>query len=98
MPHDAEGRRPAGGLQLVQGVERHDLEAVARIEGGRVDPRMDPLHRWQVARIAMVDRIADKALGGVEEPDVDTPCVDADAAQVRRRAGGVPEPREDLVV
>ena len=61
-----------------------DLEAVARIEGGRVDRRMDPLHRRQVARIPMVDRIADEALGSIEEADVDTPCVDADAAQVRR--------------
>ncbi len=83
IAHLARCRRPAsaGGLQLVQGVERHGLEAVARIEGGRVDLRMDALHRRQVARIAMVDRIGDEALGGIEEADVDTPCVDADAGR-----------------
>jgi hypothetical protein len=98
MPDGGEGRRPAGGVELVQGVERHDLQAASRIQGGGVDPSVNPLDRLDVARIAVVDRVRDEAPGSVEEADVDTPCVDADAEQVWRRTGRVSEPRHDLVV
>ena len=97
-PDDGERRRPAGRLELVEGVDRQDLEAGPRVEGGRGNARVDPLDRRQVAGIAVVDGVAHETPRGIEEADVDAPGVDANAAQVGGRACGLSKPGEDLVV
>ena len=97
-PHDRERRRDASRLELVDRVDRHELEAGARVEVCLRDPRVDPVHRRHVSRVAVMDRVADQDTCLVEHADVHAPRVDADAPQVGRDARRAPEPGQDLVV
>ena len=80
-PGGLEGSRPARGDELVERVERHDLEAVPGIQRIGRDDAMDRVDPGGVARIAVVEGIADQAAGPIEEAVVDRPRIDPDADQ-----------------
>ena len=71
------------GRQLVDGVDRDDLQAVDGVEPGRVDLLVDLLDRRLAARVAVGVRVAAQRPVRVEQPVVDAPRVDREPGQPR---------------
>ncbi len=59
---------------------------------------MDPLGGTEVARVAVVERVADERPRAIEPADIHAPRVDADARQAGCRTRRQPKPGQDLVV
>ena len=70
------------GRQLVDGVDRDDLQAVDGVEPGRVDLLVDLLDRRLAARVAVGVRVAAQRPVRVEQPVVDAPRVDREPGQL----------------
>ena len=85
------------GRQLVDGVDRDDLQAVDGVEPGRVDLLVDLLDRRLAARVAVGVRVAAQRPVRVEQPVVDAPRVDREPGQLGL-APGLPQPGQDVLV
>ena len=72
------------GRELVERVERQELQARPRVQAVRRHDRVDALDAARGPLVAVVERLGDELAAGIEQPVIDAPCVDADAGQARR--------------
>ena len=85
------------GRELVERVDRQELQPRPRVEAVRRHERVDALDAARRPLVAVVERLGDELTAGIEQPVVHAPCVDADAGQVVGRRRGtarvLPGPR-----
>ena len=86
------------GRQLVDGVDRDDLQAVDGVEPGRLDLLVHLLDRRLAARVAVGVRVAAQPPVRVEQAVVDAPRVDPETDQHVGPAHGFPQAGEDVLV
>src|SRR4029079_9420758 len=76
--------------ELIQRVERQELQAIALVQGVGRDPGVDRLHSPLMARVPIRDRGSEQRPIAIQEAAVDAPSIDPDTLQVvsasRRRA------------
>ena len=86
--------------ELVDRVERQELQPGGGVEPGRIEFLVDPGDGGTGPVIAVAERRRDQVAGGVDQPVVHGPGVDPDAGDAlaagRGRRGGGREPGEDL--
>ena len=98
-PGPGERLRAGERGQLVERVERQELDAGPLVEARLAGPLVDEVGAGRVAGVAVVPRIGDEHAVAVEQPEVDAPRVDADArGRLRLAPGGGAQPVEDLAV
>src|SRR5208283_1922964 len=90
-----ELRRARGRDELVQGVERLELDTGAPVEIGRGDLLEDRLDDAVGAAVPVVDRVAEKSPVTIEEPEVDAPAVDAHRVEPPDMSPGLSQTVED---
>ena len=97
-PRGLERRRAAGRCQLVDGVERQELEAGPRVELGARHDLVDWFHGRRRPVVAVVIRLPEQPPLLVQQPVVDAPRIDPDADRTVARPGDLAQSAEDLVV
>ncbi len=80
---------------LVQGVERQQLDAGTSVEVGHWDLPQDELDDAVGATVPVVDRVAEESPVAIEEPEVDTPAVDAHRVELAGVPPGFSQTIED---
>ena len=86
------------GRQLVDGVDRDDLQAVDGVEPGRLDLLVHLLDRRLAARVAVGVRVAAQPTVRVEQAVVHAPRVDRETGQHVGLAHGSSQAGEDVLV
>ena len=96
--HRRRGRERGFGLgrELVERVERQELQPRPRVEAVRRHERVDALDATRRPLVAVVERFGDELTAGIEQAVIHAPRVDADAGQVVGRRRGTAESFQDL--
>ena len=90
-------RRAAGGVELIDRVDRQELDAGDRVNPLAADALEDRLHRAVGAAVAIVIRVLEQVAALADQRVVDAPAVDADrcrggsAVQLERTPHLLPE-------
>ena len=86
-----------GRQQLVEGIDRHELQARRREDLFSRNSFERFFHHLDVSGVAIVAHLAGKLLLGVEQGEIDTPGVDTYRRNVRIAGGSLTQPLENFL-